>query len=307
VVSWWRLGELSQSLVERVRRARVPAVGLVCDAWMIDGPRRDPWTRLWSARPRLGAAWERATGMPTRPRYGEAGAWLFVSDSLRQRVLGAGLELPETGIAPAGIELERLPLRAETPPWRGRLLYAGRVTPLKGLDTAVRALAHLPQDTSLAVVGTADPAYRAELEGLAARLGVGERLSIGPSLPHDAMAGAYAQADAVVFPVRWEEPWGLVPLEAMACGTPVIATGTGGSAVYLRDEANALVVPPEAPEALAAAIRRLAADSELRSRLVAEGRRTAQAHPAEEGNRIVRRHIEAAAHPEREDPDAARA
>jgi glycosyltransferase involved in cell wall biosynthesis len=295
VVSWWRLGELSQSLVERVRRTGVPAVGLVCDAWMLEGPGRDPWARLWRERPRLGTVWERTTGMPTRPRHGAAGEWLFVSDSLRRHVLGAGLELPETGIAHAGIELDLLPLRPVTPPWRGRLLYAGRVTPLKGLDTAVRALALLPPSTSLEVVGDAEPAYRAELERLAAALGVAARVTFEPPRRHAEMAALYADADAVLFPVRWEEPWGLVPLEAMACGTPVIATGTGGSAEYLRAGANALVVRPDSPEELARAVRRLATDPELRRRLAHEGRRTAQAHPAERGNAIVRRRLEAAA------------
>jgi glycogen synthase len=82
----------------------------------------------------------------------------------------------------------------------------------------------------------------------------------------------------VLFPVRWEEPWGLVPLEAMAAGRPVVATATGGAAEYLRDGENALVVPPDDPVALAAAVRRLE-DEGLRARLVAGGRATAARYP----------------------------
>ncbi len=55
------------------------------------------------------------------------------------------------------------------------------------------------------------------------------------------MPAELAAADALLFPVQWEEPWGLVPLEAMASGTPVVATGTGGSGEYLRDGDNCLV------------------------------------------------------------------
>ena len=82
---------------------------------------------------------------------------------------------------------------------------------------------------------------------------------------------AYDRSDAVLFPSRWAEPFGLVPLEAMARGVPVIATGTGGSVTYLRDGINTLPVPPADPAAMAAAVRRLAADPALRHRLTTAG------------------------------------
>jgi glycosyltransferase involved in cell wall biosynthesis len=64
-------------------------------------------------------------------------------------------------------------------------------------------------------------------------------------------------------------------LEAMACGTPVVATGTGGSGEYLEDRVNCLIVPPGNADALAAAVRTLAADPALRARVIAGGARTA--------------------------------
>jgi glycosyltransferase involved in cell wall biosynthesis len=86
-----------------------------------------------------------------------------------------------------------------------------------------------------------------------------------------------AAADALVFPVRWREPWGLVPLEAMAVGRPVVATGRGGSGEYLRHEENCLIFDPDAgPAALAAALRRLAGDELLRDRLRAAGTATVE-------------------------------
>jgi glycosyltransferase involved in cell wall biosynthesis len=91
VVSAWRLGELSMSLVERVHRAGVPLVGMVCDPWMLDGPDRDPWSRLRGHRPAFGAA----------------GRWLFVSDALRREVT-ARVDLPVTAVVHAGIRLDRL-------------------------------------------------------------------------------------------------------------------------------------------------------------------------------------------------------
>jgi glycosyltransferase involved in cell wall biosynthesis len=78
-------------------------------------------------------------------------------------------------------------------------------------------------------------------------------------------------------------------------GTPVVATGTGGSAEYLRPGDNALLAAPGDAEALASAVRRLAADGTLRARLAAGGRRTAEAHPAERGTAVIARVLEEAA------------
>jgi len=267
VLSWWRLGELTMSLLARARAAGVPGVGMVCDPWWIDGPRRDPWARRTRTGPDLGAA-----------------EWLFVSRALRAQLGGAGR------VVTAGIELAALPA-APARPWGGRLLYAGRLSRLKGVDTAVAALRELPAGVSLDVVGDGDPAYLAELRAAAPP----GRAAFAPARPPAAMAATYAAADAVLFPARWAEPWGLVPLEAMACGRPVIASGTGGSAEYLRDGGNALVVAPDDPAGLARAVRRLAADPALRARLRAGGLATACEHPAARSHAAVADHLEAAA------------
>ena len=99
----------------------------------------------------------------------------------------------------------------------------------------------------------------------------------------------YAAADAVVFPVIWEEPWGLVPLEAMGIGRPVAATGRGGSAEYLEDGENALLFPAGDAPALAAAVERLAADAGLRARLRERGAETAARHTERRFNEAVER------------------
>jgi glycosyltransferase involved in cell wall biosynthesis len=92
----------------------------------------------------------------------------------------------------------------------------------------------------------------------------------------DRLQEVYAEADAVLFPVQWEEPWGLVPLEAMAVGRPVVATGTGGSAEYLRHEDNCLLFQPrDSAAALAEAVESVARSDDLRTRLRDGGLRTA--------------------------------
>jgi glycosyltransferase involved in cell wall biosynthesis len=153
------------------------------------------------------------------------------------------------------------------------LLRADR--PHKGIATAVRALAQLPDHARLTVHGEGDPGYLGELRGLADSLGVGDRVCFS-SGPPQAVAGVYASCDALLFPVTWREPWGLVPLEAMAAGRPVIAARPeGGTAEYLEPATNCLAFSPGQAEELAATVMRLAGEPELRGQLVAGGRVTA--------------------------------
>ena len=273
VVSWWGMGGMSLSLVEQVRRAGVPAVGVVADAWMAYGPERDAWTRAWSTRPRLGRLVERLTGVPTRPDLGAAARWLFISRFVRDVSEAGGVELRGAGLAHPGVDPGRFAF-APMHKWGWRLLYAGRVEPAKGVDTAIRALPDLPAQAVLTVDGPGPETHLQELAAVARSCGVADRVRFTHSEP-GALPQVYAAADAVVFPVTWAEPWGLVPIEAMAVGRPVVATGTGGSSEYLADQANCLLFPPGDAEALAQRVRRLGDDLALRARLVEAGRRTA--------------------------------
>jgi glycosyltransferase involved in cell wall biosynthesis len=181
--------------------------------------------------------------------------------------------LTRTAIANAGVDRDLFTPR-EPGEWKGRLAVVGRIDERKGIAIATRALAQLPAAT-LTVDGSGSPTHRAELEALAAELGVAKRITFAQGA-RSALPDVYAAADAVLFPVLWPEPWGLVPLEAMAVGRPVVATGTGGSAEYLRDGENCLIYAPrEDPAALAAAIERLAGDPALRDRLRERGFETA--------------------------------
>jgi glycosyltransferase involved in cell wall biosynthesis len=154
-------------------------------------------------------------------------------------------------------------------------VYVGRLDPRKGVDTAVEALPHLPSEARLELIGGWDTREEQRLRALAAELGVESQVEFAGQRGRDEIAAAYAEADVVVFPVVWEEPWGLVPLEAMGRGRPVVATGRGGSADYLRDGENALLFEAGDAAALAAAVHRLAGDPELRERLRASGFETA--------------------------------
>lgn len=275
VVSWWAMGGMSLSVIERVRAAGIPAAGVVCDDWLLYGPKVDQWLQAFTRRRRLRTPAQLVTGVPTTFDPDRAARWLFMSETLRQRTREGGLSLTNTAIAYRGIDRSLFP-RSPEQPWRFRLLYVGRIDPRKGIDTAIRALSHLPAEATLTVVGRGDASHEKELRQLAGDEAVEARVKFVGPRPYPMLAELYAGADVVVFPVLWDEPWGLVPLEAMNVGRPVVATGTGGSGEYLRHEENCLLFhPTDSPEALATGVLRLSEDSPLRSRLVLGGSKTA--------------------------------
>src|SRR5204862_5714134 len=120
----------------------------------------------------------------------------------------------------------------------------------------------------------ADPEAR-RLRALAAELGVEGRLVLRGRVGRDEMPALLRSADAVVG-APWYEPFGIVPLEAMACGVPVVATAVGGQIDSVVHGVTGVHVPPRDPEALAAALRDLLADDARRAALGAEGRRRAR-------------------------------
>ena len=294
VVSWWSMGGLPLTLIETVRRRGLPAVGFVHDEWLDYGRHVDGWLTLFGGRTRLAAPLaERLAGIPATVELGKAAHWVFVSDSTRRRAESLDLGLEGTAVAHSGIDpsfLDPAPMQE----WAWRLLYVGRLDERKGVRTAVEALARLPEEARLRVAGGWDDREAAHLRKLAARIGVSERVEFDGQLAREQLHEAYGWSDAVVFPVIWEEPWGLVPLEAMARGRPVAATGRGGSAEYLRDGENCVLFEAGDATGLAAAVRWLADDPALRERLRAAGLETATRHTNEGFNRAVERFLLAA-------------
>ncbi|HEY8637891.1 MAG TPA: glycosyltransferase family 4 protein, partial [Solirubrobacteraceae bacterium] len=224
---------------------------------------------------RLGAAVSR---IPTRFAPTAVGEWLFVSDFIRRRAEEAAGALPGAGVLHSGIDRSFVAAAPERP-WAWRLLCVGRIDARKGVDTAIDALARLPEEATLTVVGEGDEEHLAALRTRAAPFG--DRVMFVGARPRAELPAIFAKHDAVLFPVRWEEPWGLVPLEAMGTGRPVVATAGGGSVEYLRDGENAIVAPADDAEAFAAAVRRLAGDPAERARLRDGGSITAREHTAD--------------------------
>jgi glycogen synthase len=151
-----------------------------------------------------------------------------------------------------------------------RFLFVGALVPEKGpqvLLAAFREAVRERPDLTLSFAGSGPRAYVAELQAAAHGLPV---RFLG-RLERKAMTDAYREHDAVVLPSIWDEPFALVPLEAMALGLPVIVTAAGGNTEAVEHERTGVVVPPRDPAALRAAMLRLAADPGLTASLAADG------------------------------------
>ena len=166
------------------------------------------------------------------------------------------------------------------------LLFVGRIEPLKGLDTLLRAMAMVKQkglpgteQLCLAVIG-GDPSESPEeenaemvrLQELRESLGIEDIVTFLGKRDQDSLRNYYAAAEAVVMPSHYES-FGMVALEAMASGTPVVASEVGGLAFLVQDGVTGFHVPERDPEGLYRRLAALLTDDELRKRL---GRQAAE-------------------------------
>ena len=150
------------------------------------------------------------------------------------------------------------------------VLFVGGLLRGKGLDVLLEAMAELPERVTLRVVG--DGHQRRLFETIAGELRLGSRVRFDGRLEADALARAYAEATVAVVPSRSPETFSLTGAEALAHGTPVVATDIGGVREWLVPEETGLAVPSCDPQALALAIRRIIDDPALGRRLGEAGR-----------------------------------
>jgi glycosyltransferase involved in cell wall biosynthesis len=193
-----------------------------------------------------------------------------------------GLSSDRVSIVPCGVDTAVFTPRGPIAPRsdRPRLLVLGRLVERKGQEDAVRALAAVAA-AELVVVGgpptdelDGDPEV-CRLRDVAADLGVADRLIFTGSVSRADVPGWIRSAD-VVLAVPWYEPFGITPLEAMACGRPVVATAVGGLVDSVADGVTGDLVPPRDAAALGEALAALLADEERRVAYGAAGVRRAR-------------------------------
>jgi len=209
---------------------------------------------------RLRAAWLRHGYLRLEGALAALGLVVTPSKAMRSYLVAHGMAARRVRVVPHGVAP-----RAEEPPTprqSGRLVVAaaGPVEHWKGFDVLVEACALASEPVRLQVYG--EGSLRGELAATADRLGVDAEF-VG-QVPHG--ADRLARADVVAVSSRAENA-PLVILEAMASGIPVVATRVGGVPELVEGGVSGLLVPPEDPRALAAAIDTLVRDPSLRSRL----------------------------------------
>jgi glycosyltransferase involved in cell wall biosynthesis/phosphoheptose isomerase len=197
-----------------------------------------------------------------------------------EELLAMGVRTDHVQVVPCGVDTlhfspaaagEATALPGLPPASRPRLVAVGRLVERKGFDLAVRALALLP-DVELVVVGgppaaaLADDPEARRLGALARDLGVADRFVLTGQRAHEAMPAIYRSAD-VVLAVPWYEPFGITPLEAAACGRPLVGSAVGGLLDSVEDGVTGVLVPPRDVAALADAVRDLLDDPEGAARM----------------------------------------
>ncbi len=190
-------------------------------------------------------------------------------------------------VVPCGVDVERFrPLDAVESrlslgldPDVPVLLFIGRIEPLKGIDVLIRAASQLDGKFQLLVVGgdEKDAMRTHELHVLAEEMGVEGKVVFGDAVPHDELPRYYSAASICVVPSYYES-FGLVALEAMACGVPVIASRVGGLKETVQDGRTGYLIPWRCPEPFAERLDLLLTNEPLRRSLGEEAREVAQGY-----------------------------
>ena len=206
-----------------------------------------------------------------------------------------GADMEKVIIIPPGVDLERFhPIdkteakkRVGIPCGDKNIMFAGRIEPLKGIDTLIQAMALIKQrypsvieNTFVAIIG-GDPwadnpdAEMSRLQAMRQVLGIHDIVLFLGAKDQDVLPNYYAAAELVVMPSHYES-FGMVALEAMAMGRPVIASEVGGLAFLIRDGINGYHVPTRDPEALAERIYELLSNNQCREEMGRAARQNAE-------------------------------
>jgi len=252
-------------------------LGRVKNLSLADGDEPEPPTRL-AGEERVAAAADCLLA-PT-PVEARQLVELYGAAPARVRVVPYGVD--RARFHPGDREAARAALGVTRP---HVLAFVGRLQPLKAPDVAVLALAALARqrpdlDVELLVVGGASGNGNGEparLAKLAADAGVADRVRFLAAQPHDRLATVYRAADLVLMP-SWSESFGLVALEAQACGTPVVAAGVGGLQHAVGDGTTGVLVASHEPEAWAGAVARLLSNPRRLAAMGAAAARFAGVH-----------------------------
>jgi glycogen synthase len=306
----WNLFFLDGSLFDALVRSGAPrAVLMLTDNWLMvmrnpafmtgffeahmvgDAPFQPPPD---PAAPRARSLLDRLLGCRRRPPVDPGPppipcAAVFGSRFMQALYHAGGLRFAEERVVHNGVRLDARPASAFRDrsrlarPGELRLLFAGRVTEIKGVHTALEALALLDDAqrlggvtrVGLTVLGdTRDAAYLDRLHGIVDRLGLAPQVDLQAAVPEDALFALFQDHDVYLFPSLYE-PFSLTLIHALAAGIPTVASRVGGNVEIVRDRETGLLFAKGDAADLARRVTELAADPGLRARVSAGGREMA--------------------------------
>ncbi|NQU11703.1 glycosyltransferase family 4 protein [bacterium] len=290
VVYFWNLLYSSPSLGPLARGAGVPICHFFFDYFYAEwSALEDPWYAPWArenrsvlariAKPLLRVA-ARAAGLPTTPGEEFYPHVHCGSEHIAAVARRSGKRLGTVEVVPWGIDPARFPCREFTSDPPRRLLFVGQVHSHKGIHVAIEALGHLraaqpglPPVTLNIVGGSTQPDYVDRLQTLVREHQLERSVRFQPAVPREALPALYREHDIFLFPSVWDEPFGIVVLEAMASGLVVVGTATGGSGETMIDGENCLVYPREDARACADRLACLLREPERYDQLRRQARR----------------------------------
>jgi len=204
---------------------------------------------------------------------------IVTSEMEMEELVAMGAKRESITVIPSGVDERFTTWGPQAPRSKDipRVVSLGRLVARKGVDDAIRALACHP--TAELVIGGGPPgddfdgdADVVRLRAVAGEMNLTHRVHFAGALDRDEAAALVRSADVVVCP-PWFEPFGIVPLEAMACGVPVVGTEVGGLIDTVVQDDTGVLVPPRRPDLLGAAMKDLLDDPARRERLARAGSR----------------------------------
>ncbi|MGQ0811831.1 MAG: glycosyltransferase family 4 protein [Nitrospiraceae bacterium] len=300
VVNWWNMNGLTKLMLPLPASFKIPDIHWIEYPWMIDeygaaGEKMSSfWINLWDGQwgPKpcqsffrwIGRRWERGVeqeGLPTRHFPNDPTHVCFVSEYLRTLYREGGLEFSSSEILYGGVPTEQFyqPIRVDRDPLAPiRVLYAGQITPDRGLHTAVEAIGHMPSDlrsrVTLSVAGPNSGSYFEQVQRRVEDLGLSASVTFFGKVPHEQMPRIYKSHDILVFLSTREEGLPLVMVEAMIAGCAVLTTGSGG-AMEIAQLADLPLIPKGDYQALSQILSRYVTAPTVITETASRGQRVA--------------------------------
>lgn len=281
----WNARHISISIVSEAQRRGCRICYFVSDYWLAEWTPDSWYSEQYTPSPTLSKrfVWQAvnlvvaAIGLRSADKL-DLKHVQFASKFLKESALRSGKPVTDAEVIHWGVNLKQFVCKDRSSAAR-RLLYVGQLIKNKGVHNAIKALKIVIErsgnkEITLTIVG--GPDYDGSLHQLVTSLDLESNVYWTGSVPRAHLPKIHQDHDTLVFPSIWDEPFSLTLLEGMASGLAVVSTATGGTPEILVDEVNALIFPPDDPEACANQIIRLQHNPELHERIRLDARRTVE-------------------------------